>query len=161
MVIKEVLEERRRQDGRWGEQNHSPLVWLAILSEEAGEAAKAVLERKWEDYRKEMIQVAAVAIAAAQAFDRLSDQEPRCSCACVPDASSAAGAVRERCATIVESFAAHYPVSVFPPPSPGEHGKTVDACSARAIRCILPVLATLIRQNVEICPECGSIYEEE
>ena len=70
-VIEEVLEERRNQDERWGEKNHMPLVWLAILSEEIGEAAKAVLEQSTKNYRKEMVQIAAVAVAAIQADDRL------------------------------------------------------------------------------------------
>lgn len=33
--------------------------------------------------------------------------------------------------------AADYPADIFPDPPRGEHGKTIDACSARAIRTIL------------------------
>lgn len=42
-VIAEVLTERERQDAKWGEQNHEPVVWSAILSEECGEFAQAAL----------------------------------------------------------------------------------------------------------------------
>jgi len=54
---------------------------------------------------------------------------------------------REQCAAFLEDFAKHYPENVFIPPPPGEHGKTVDACSAAAIRAILPILAAAIRES--------------
>jgi hypothetical protein len=73
--IQEVMEERARQDERWGEQNHPPGIWLQILGEEVGEANKAVLEWRFgcgaiTDYRQEMVQVCAVALAALESFDR-------------------------------------------------------------------------------------------
>lgn len=49
------------QDKKWGEQNHRDSTWLAILSEEVGEAAKAILEGKNLD--EEVVQIAAVAVA--------------------------------------------------------------------------------------------------
>ena len=63
--------ERSRQDRKWGEQNHNPFVWLAILGEEFGELQKAILEYNFADYYKEptkeieteLIQVTAVAKA--------------------------------------------------------------------------------------------------
>ena len=67
-----VSEERYRQDVKWGIQNHAPLVWLAILGEEVGECNKAILENK-EDFaalKDELIQVAAVAIAAVESIER-------------------------------------------------------------------------------------------
>ena len=33
-VLNEVSAERQRQDAKWGEQNHDPLLWLSILTEE-------------------------------------------------------------------------------------------------------------------------------
>jgi NTP pyrophosphatase (non-canonical NTP hydrolase) len=69
-IASEVLDERERQDRKWGEQNHDPLVWLSILGEEFGEVSKAVLEANAPAYREELIQVAAVAMAMVQAFDR-------------------------------------------------------------------------------------------
>lgn len=79
--LDDVLAERKRQDGKWGEQNHAPEIWLAILGEEVGEASREVLEYKFasevsqfdehfKKYRKEMVQVAAVALAAIESFDR-------------------------------------------------------------------------------------------
>jgi hypothetical protein len=77
-VLQEVLIERHKQESKWGQQNHSPVEWLMILGEEVGEANKAALEKHfsyvgvttYEEYRKELIQVAAVAIAAIESLDR-------------------------------------------------------------------------------------------
>lgn len=38
--IEKVINERKRQDKKWGEQNHSPLLWLSIIGEEFGEMCK-------------------------------------------------------------------------------------------------------------------------
>ena len=69
-IIKEIIEERERQDKKWGEQNHHPHIWLTILGEEFGEANKAILEKYLLDYRDELIQIAAVCIAAIESLDR-------------------------------------------------------------------------------------------
>ena len=69
-IYSDINQERKRQDTKWGEQNHNPYKWLAILHEETGEAAKALLEGSLLNYRDEMIQVAAVAIAAIECLDR-------------------------------------------------------------------------------------------
>ena len=52
--------EREAQDEKWGEQRHSDEKWLAILLEELGEAAKAVLEEDDEALLEQVVQVAAV-----------------------------------------------------------------------------------------------------
>lgn len=75
MILLEVQIEREKQDTKWGEQNHSPADWCMILGEEVGEVNKAALEAKFggknlREYRKELIQVAAVAIAMVECFDR-------------------------------------------------------------------------------------------
>lgn len=80
-VLSEVQEERRRQDEKWGTQNHTPPEWLSILGEEFGEVCKAVCEAhfsgyestgNWENYRTELIQLAAVAVAMVECLDRNS-----------------------------------------------------------------------------------------
>lgn len=70
MALSNVLYERKRQDEKWGVQNHDPLKWQAIILEELGEAAKELLENREWQYRDEMVQVAAVALAAIECFDR-------------------------------------------------------------------------------------------
>lgn len=69
-VLEEIQDERRRQDRKWGEQNHEPFKWLAILTEEVGEAAQATLWDNRNMIRSELIQVAAVAVAAIECLDR-------------------------------------------------------------------------------------------
>jgi len=69
-AIEEVVLERENQDIKWGAQNHFPLGWLAILMEEVGETSKEACEGNMVNYRKEMIQVAAVAVAAIESIDR-------------------------------------------------------------------------------------------
>jgi hypothetical protein len=80
-VLLEVEDERRRQDVKWGQQNHSPLEWLAVLVEEIAEAQKPANHLHWHpdteqrlmalcDYREEMVQIAAVAAAAIESIDR-------------------------------------------------------------------------------------------
>lgn len=64
-VIQQVRTELMRQQAKWGvdRQDH-PILWLAVLGEEVGEANKAVLEGALPDYLTELCHVAAVAIAA-------------------------------------------------------------------------------------------------
>ena len=68
--MEEILAEREKQDQKWGEQNHDTQMWLTILVEEIGEVAKAILEKDDIGYRKELVQVGAVALAALQSFER-------------------------------------------------------------------------------------------
>ena len=65
-----VYEERMKQDEKWGQQNHDPLKWNAILGEEFGEVSKAILEGDVKNYREELIQLAAVAVAAIENLDK-------------------------------------------------------------------------------------------
>lgn len=79
-VAEDVESERRCHLEKWGIQKHPPEVWLAILSEEVGEMAEALLNLKFNTFpidvqsyefkvRHEAIQIAAVASAIAQYID--------------------------------------------------------------------------------------------
>ena len=95
-ILAEVYEERRKQDDKWGQQNHpdgTNLVnagisdeirdvcqrefqegrgtWLNILAEEVAEASAEVDPLK---LRAELIQSAAVAVAWIGAIDRRGDK---------------------------------------------------------------------------------------
>jgi NTP pyrophosphatase (non-canonical NTP hydrolase) len=87
VVLFEVETERMRQDAKWGEQNHSNELWMAILTEEVGEAAQALLDSRYKvvnparytpdvdaHLREELVQVAAVAVAWIEAIDRRASQ---------------------------------------------------------------------------------------
>ena len=51
----------------------------------------------------------------------------------------------EQSALVVEDYLKAYPEDIFIPPEPGKHGKMIDACSAAALRCILPNIIRDIR----------------
>ncbi len=79
-ILNEIKIERQNQDCKWGVQNHHPFVWLAILGEEVGEVNKAVLDHNFdkkslENYREELIQVAAVAVAMIECLDRENESK--------------------------------------------------------------------------------------
>jgi NTP pyrophosphatase (non-canonical NTP hydrolase) len=78
--IVKILNERISQENKWGMQNHTPIEWCAILMEECGEVSKEALEfhfKKYykqngqlQRYEKELIQVAAVALAMLESLGR-------------------------------------------------------------------------------------------
>ena len=68
-----IIEERERQDAKWGPQDHELAMWVTILMEEVGELAAAALCHRFGnddhpelDWRKEAIQVAAVALSMTE-----------------------------------------------------------------------------------------------
>lgn len=74
-AISDVMQERVRQDRKWGEQNHPEGIWLGILGEEYGEVAKEIAESQarpldMSALREELVQTAAVAVAWIEAIDR-------------------------------------------------------------------------------------------
>jgi hypothetical protein len=74
-ALRDVLAERKRQDAKWGEQNHDPFLYLTILGEEYGETCQAALEAKFGkgslgQLRLEAVQTAAVALAIVECLDR-------------------------------------------------------------------------------------------
>jgi len=54
-------------------------------------------------------------------------------------------AEREQIAQKIERLAYNYPVDIFIPPEPGQHGKTVDGCAAQTLRVYLPIIAEMVR----------------
>lgn len=73
-----VLEERDRQDLKWGDQRHDPYTWLAILTEEIGEVSQAILHdtyggRAAGTLQEELVQATAVAL---QWLEKLLDPAP-------------------------------------------------------------------------------------
>jgi NTP pyrophosphatase (non-canonical NTP hydrolase) len=82
-IFEEISAERKRQDDKWGIQDHSPLVWVGVITEEVGEVAKAVIDSYIPEmkqicqaellingYRRELIQVAAVAVSMIECLER-------------------------------------------------------------------------------------------
>lgn len=84
-VLSDVSSERTRQLTKFGVQDHPIADWFLILQEEVGEAAREACEHVFrgrfpEHYaddperlhrlRKELIEVAAVAVAMVESLDR-------------------------------------------------------------------------------------------
>jgi len=80
-ILIDVIKERRRQNVKFGEnRNLHPFAWNAILGEEYGEVSKGALQWFYDgkdlgNYRKELEEVAAVAIAAI--LDLTQHGEPK------------------------------------------------------------------------------------
>jgi NTP pyrophosphatase (non-canonical NTP hydrolase) len=69
-----IYDERQRQDQKWGWPNNGLAGTdlhkkVSILLEEVGEVANAVLELDWDNLEKELVQVAAVAVAWLESFE--------------------------------------------------------------------------------------------
>ncbi len=72
-IMIEVTNERMVQDQEWGikrDDSHSEWGWIALLTRHAGLAVNDGLEKDVGRFRKQMVRVAAIAIAAVEAFDR-------------------------------------------------------------------------------------------
>lgn len=89
-ILSEVQKERQRQNEKWGIQDHNAVEWVAILTEEVGEVSKEAVDFHFANgdknvkdtpseslqgerlmaYRKECIQVAAVAVQMVESLDR-------------------------------------------------------------------------------------------
>ena len=65
----DIRRERQRQDDKWGKQRHPFDTWITVLTEEVGEAAERSLKGDRAGLRKELIEVAAVAVAAIEHLD--------------------------------------------------------------------------------------------
>lgn len=83
-IYQQIQQERQSQIDKWGVQNHSPIEWCAILGEEVGEVNREALENHFtkfynpttlDNYRKELIQVAAVCVAMIESLDRNQNKQ--------------------------------------------------------------------------------------
>lgn len=48
-AVRLMLAERRRQDRKFGKQDHDPAWWMVIMGEEFGETCEAVCEYRWSE----------------------------------------------------------------------------------------------------------------
>jgi hypothetical protein len=69
-VLADLRTERKRQDRKWGVQNHQDGYWSFILAEELGEMAKAFLEVQPDRAREEAVHATAVLVAWIENMDR-------------------------------------------------------------------------------------------
>jgi hypothetical protein len=74
-VLEAVNKERDRQETKWDIHDHNSDHWLAILGKEFGEACKASLKNNMLEYKMELIQIAAVAVAAVESLLRQAGEK--------------------------------------------------------------------------------------
>ncbi len=72
-AMKLILDERKRQDEKWGRNAENDPLWnstdsskFTVLGEEVGEVAHAILENDKLNLREELTQVAAVCVCWLQ-----------------------------------------------------------------------------------------------
>ncbi len=81
-AVVSILQERKRQTAKWGEQRLSWPEWMSILSEEVGEAARMANQAHWlkvadqsfkapkvQAFREELVHSAAVAVQIIEHLD--------------------------------------------------------------------------------------------
>src|SRR5690242_8845044 len=69
-IIKDILNEVARQDVKWGKNRILKKdLWLVVMGEEYGEVAEAILNNDNDNYREELIQLAALCLQSVQSFD--------------------------------------------------------------------------------------------
>lgn len=83
ILVQDIEPERKRQTEKHGNPSLTPMQWLPILMEEVGELAKEAVDHEFEgkagpmdDYRKELVQVAAMAFKMLEDFDRQTFIKP-------------------------------------------------------------------------------------
>jgi hypothetical protein len=76
-TIDDINQEREAQDKEWGPGNddsHLGWHWNAILTTRLGQFARSLWHGDEQVYRKRLVQIAAVAVAAIEAYDRTPKQ---------------------------------------------------------------------------------------
>lgn len=70
-LLREVVQERVRQDAKWGgprhDDSHSTVTWASIIDR----LSKEGMAGDWTTWRRSMVQIAAVALAALESQDRV------------------------------------------------------------------------------------------
>lgn len=78
-ILREIQQERTHQDALHGgpkkDDQHTPADWVAILARHLGLAVGDAAVIDVVRYRRQLIRVAAVAVAAVESLDRRSQRE--------------------------------------------------------------------------------------
>ncbi len=80
LIFRDIDRERSLQDARWGgpahDDQHTVSDWIALLTRHAGLAASDGIQAPdLERYRRQLVRVAAWAVAAMEALDRQAQRE--------------------------------------------------------------------------------------
>lgn len=73
-LIQELCDERERQDAQWGgpihDDQHSAAEWVALATRQLGLAVDDGTGQGQERFRRQMLRVAALCMAAIESYDR-------------------------------------------------------------------------------------------
>jgi len=77
-VFDDIRIEREAQDIRWGgeahDDQHAPEEWLDFIWRQVDRANDLIGTRADEEYRKRLIKIAALAVAAVESLDRYHEK---------------------------------------------------------------------------------------
>lgn len=77
-IFADIAEERQRQDAKYQRTwDQDIFVMYAVLGEEQGEVARAILEQDAAAVRRELIELAAVAVAMIEGIDQRPSHAPQ------------------------------------------------------------------------------------
>lgn len=83
-VIDEVIDERKRQDARWGGPAHDDQHVISDWKRYLTARVKALDLCDGPLRRQRLLETAALAVAAIESFDRRANTKDECVCVCVP-----------------------------------------------------------------------------
>ncbi len=79
-IVEEIIAERQRQDRKWGgaahDDEHERSDFVRFVREHLDAARKEAMCGRLDEWRVEMIQIAALAVAAVEMSDRRRDGYP-------------------------------------------------------------------------------------
>lgn len=74
VAVSQVIEERRKQDRQWGgadhDDDHQRKDWLGFIREHSDRATRALKGCDFDEYRKQLVEIAALALAGIESHDR-------------------------------------------------------------------------------------------
>jgi len=79
-IFNKVLEERQRQNDKYGDRDQHPCVWMTILTEELGEVAKEICDAGFDhekldsNYETELIQMISVGVAMLENYYKYKEK---------------------------------------------------------------------------------------
>ncbi len=73
LILDDIEKEMARQEEKWGLPDHHPERWLAIITEEVGEVARAAIVTDFAQMQLELVQVAAVCVHAIAQLEHHKD----------------------------------------------------------------------------------------
>lgn len=78
-IAKDIQDERERQSTQWGghphDDTHDPHEWIGFIHAKQGDAGDAARKGDGPEFRRRMVQIAALACAAIESYDRRTSRQ--------------------------------------------------------------------------------------